>query len=211
MPEPPVLGQARRRRIAKPADERRSEILEAAARLFLEQGYEATTVQMIADGSNVAAGTIYLHFASKEAVLAALREAFEAGLLDRVATVADELLAEEGASGEEVTYQEVIDRLVDRMVAYMVERRDLAQVVARHIGRAPLPGGGLTEVISRLIREGVRRGYVACSDPEITAYLLNVATATAVSSAVASADEAMLDRVVRQTKELYIKALAPDS
>lgn len=213
--EPRVLDQARRPRVAKPADERRREILDAATRLFRARGFDGTTVQAIADESNVAAGTIYLHFTSKDAILVALQEDYEAGLLDRVATVAADLLAEEDASGVLVTYEQVVDRLIDGMVAYTLARRELSQVLARHIGRAcvvpdgPILAGGLTDVIARLIREGVRRGYVSSSDPAMTAYLLNLAATTAMSYAVAFEDDAMLERVVRQTKELYIKALVP--
>ncbi len=43
----------------------RSQILEAATRLFWQRGYEATTVQDIADEADVAFRTFYLHFATK--------------------------------------------------------------------------------------------------------------------------------------------------
>jgi hypothetical protein len=43
----------------------------------------------------------------------------------------------------------------------------------------------------------------------MTAYLLNLAATSAFGSAIASGDDEMLERVVAQTKELYIKALAP--
>ena len=61
-----------------------------------------------------------------------------------------------------------------------------------------------------MIGEGIRLGYVHTSDPEMTAYLLNLAATTALGSAIASNDDEMLKRVVAQTKELYIKALAPN-
>ena len=43
----------------------------------------------------------------------------------------------------------------------------------------------------------------------MAAYLLNLAAASAIANAIAFEDEAMLTRVVRQAKELYVKALAP--
>jgi AcrR family transcriptional regulator len=214
-PDVPVLDQARRRRVAKPADVRRQDILDAATRLFREQGFAATTVQMIAEESHVAAGTIYLHFASKEAILAALDEDFESGLLDRVSAVATEVLAAEDASGEIATYEHVVDRLVDGLVAYARERRDLTLVLARHGGRGSMTtnsssfGGGLTEVVAGLIRDGARRGYVASSDPEMAAHMLTFAAAAAIRHAVTLDDDALLERVVRYSKELYVKALAP--
>jgi hypothetical protein len=43
----------------------------------------------------------------------------------------------------------------------------------------------------------------------MAAYLLNLAAVSAIGNAIAFEDEETLDRIVRQTKELYVKALAP--
>ena len=211
---PKALDQARRR-VVKPPDQRRREILAAAEDLFRHRGYDATTVQAIARAAGVAAGTVYLYFPSKEAVLVALQEDFETGLLDRVAEIAEQVLSEEDASGEIVGYQEVVERLIDGMVEYAVQRRAACQVIARQAaGASVVPDalllqGGLNDVLTSVIHEGVRLGYIATSDPQIAAYLLNLAAVSALAHAIAFEDEAMLERVVRQTKELYIKGLAP--
>jgi AcrR family transcriptional regulator len=213
---PKALDQARRPRVVKPPDERRREILAAATRLFRERGFDPTTVQAIAAEAGVAAGTVYLYFPSKDALLVALQEDYEAGLLDRFAEVAEALLADEAERGEDVTYEETVDRLVDGLVDYSLERRALSEVMARHVGvAAVLPEGpvlarGLTDVHARVIREGVRLGYVQTSDPEMTAYLLNLASVSAVGNAIAAGDDALLARAVAGIKELHKKALAPD-
>lgn len=49
--------------------DRRGKILEAATRRFAEHGFEATTVRQIADDVNILSGSLYHHFASKEAML----------------------------------------------------------------------------------------------------------------------------------------------
>lgn len=210
-----ALDQARRPRVTKAPDERRREILEAATQLFRERGFDVTTVQAIAGKAGVAAGTVYLYFPSKEAILVSLQEDFETGLMDRFSEIAAAVLAEEDASGEIVSYQEVVERLIDGIVGYSLERRAVCEVMARHVGRAsiasddPILAGDLTELLARVIREGVRLGYIHTSDPEMAAYLLNLASVRAIGHAIAFEDEAMVQRVVRQTKELYIKALAP--
>ena len=214
--DPRALAQARRLRVAKPPDQRRREILDAATHLFRERGFDVTTVQAIAGKAEVAAGTVYLYFPSKDSILRALQEEFEAGLLDRFAEIAEGVIAEEVASGETVSYEEVAERLIDGMVGYGLERRAVFEVIARHVGRAavvpdgPILAGGLTALLARVIREGVRLGYIHTSDPEMAAYLLNLAAVTAIGNAIAFEDEVMLARVVRQAKELYIKALAPN-
>ena len=210
-----ALDQARRPRVVKPPDQRRREILEAATLLFRERGFDPTTVQAIAASAGVAAGTVYLYFSSKEAILLALIEDFEEGLLDRFGQISEEVLAEESASGEDVSYEEAVGRLIDGVVAYSLERRAACEVLAQHKGRVgdfphgPILAGGLTELLGRVIREGVRLGLIHTADPEMAAYLLNLATATAIGNAIAFDDDEMLARVVRGAKELYIKALAP--
>lgn len=59
-------------RIVKEREERRLELIETAARLFLEKGYARTSVKDIVDAARVAQGTFYYYFFSKEDVLAAV-------------------------------------------------------------------------------------------------------------------------------------------
>ncbi|HEY7874654.1 MAG TPA: TetR/AcrR family transcriptional regulator [Actinomycetota bacterium] len=210
-----ALDQARRPRVRKPPDQRRREILDAAIELFRERGFLATPVPAIARAAGMAAGTVYLYFPSKEAILAALQEDFEAGLLERFAEIAQAVLREEDARGDVVGYEEVVERLVDGIVDYGVARRDVCEVMAGNIGRAGIASddrilaGGLTEVLADVIREGVRLGYIATADPEMAAYMLNLSAITSIGHAIAFADDEMLERTVRQAKELYVKALAP--
>ncbi len=61
-------------RIVKPPKERKSEILQAARRLFQTQEYDKTSMQEIMDELKIAKGTIYHYFKSKEALLEAVVE-----------------------------------------------------------------------------------------------------------------------------------------
>jgi len=65
----------------KPPEERRDEIMKAARRLFLKQGVAPTTIEQITSGADVAKGTFYLYFSSKDDVLAALGDRFAQELL----------------------------------------------------------------------------------------------------------------------------------
>lgn len=56
------------------AENRRQEILDAAARRFATEGYRATTMRDIAADAGLLAGSIYYHFASKEDLLVAVHE-----------------------------------------------------------------------------------------------------------------------------------------
>jgi len=50
----------------------RERILQAARRLFVENGYEATTTRDIAQAAEIATGTLFNYFPTKEAVVASL-------------------------------------------------------------------------------------------------------------------------------------------
>lgn len=63
----------------------KARLLQAALELFALRGYDATTVDAIADAAGVSVGLLYYHFASKPAVLQAI---FEQSLTDVQATFA---------------------------------------------------------------------------------------------------------------------------
>ncbi len=56
------------------ATERRHELIVVAEELFLKQGYENTTVNQIIGSLNLAKGTYYYHFRSKEDILIAVSD-----------------------------------------------------------------------------------------------------------------------------------------
>lgn len=60
--------------VAKSADERKKEILDAAQELFGIKGYDATSVADIMKKVGIAKGTLYYHFQSKEEILDAVIE-----------------------------------------------------------------------------------------------------------------------------------------
>lgn len=50
--------------------ETRQKIFDGAIKLFRQHGFDATTIDMISEEADVARGTIFLHFTSKESILA---------------------------------------------------------------------------------------------------------------------------------------------
>lgn len=63
-------------RISKDPDERRTEIINAAERLFNEKGFGNTAVSDIVKSIGVAQGTFYYYFKSKDDVFSAIAENF---------------------------------------------------------------------------------------------------------------------------------------
>lgn len=61
---------------ARQADQRRSELIEAALRLFAEQGFRATTIADIANATGTAHGLVYHYFGSKDELLEAVLDRY---------------------------------------------------------------------------------------------------------------------------------------
>src|SRR5271168_73960 len=65
----------------KPRDERWAQILNVAAQVFFEKGYDATSLQDIANRTGILKGSLYYYIETKEDLLGnLLREAQEKGL-----------------------------------------------------------------------------------------------------------------------------------
>jgi AcrR family transcriptional regulator len=160
-------------RVIKTAEERQAEILDAAERLFLERGYEATTVNDLLAAVGLSKGAFYHHFTSKDDVLQALvwRMADEgmarlAPLLERTDLSPLAKLRALFIDGQQfrkehvatlrpflaVFFREENLRLRMRRTAEMIERA------------APLVG--------RVIEAGAQSGEFDVDEPEETARLL---------------------------------------
>lgn len=66
---------------------RREEILQAAKELFLEQGYDSTTIRKIADRVGVSAPALYLYFQDKEQMMLALCDQTFGHLIESISEI----------------------------------------------------------------------------------------------------------------------------
>jgi AcrR family transcriptional regulator len=121
-------------------DQARNEILEAAKRLFLSQGYNGTSMRMIAKeaGDRAVAG-IYNHFPTKQAIFEALIEKEEPY---------DELISAL-ESGEGETAPEYMHSVFTKVLTLMSFRYDFMQLV--QIDIREFEG----QTLNKLIRETV--------------------------------------------------------
>jgi AcrR family transcriptional regulator len=67
---------------------RRAEILEAAERIFMVEGYEGATIRKIADEVGVSSTALYMHFPDKACILKEICERTLTQLLDRNTEIA---------------------------------------------------------------------------------------------------------------------------
>jgi len=114
--EPSGAQAGQRRRIPRQrrSRERVERILDAAAAVFGEVGYEAATTHLIAERAQTAVGTLYQFFPDKRAIFRALEERHMA----RVVEYQARMLTPELVS---LPLEQVCAHLVDRSAAFLVE------------------------------------------------------------------------------------------
>ena len=108
----PVKGMSTR---AAQAERTRQQILETAQRLFTELGYDATSLQMIADEMGLTKAAVYYHFRAKSDILHA---AMLPGI-QRLGALLDEAGAIRGRRAR-------IEHLVNGFVDFLVQNRHYA-------------------------------------------------------------------------------------
>ena len=210
-----TVSSVLKRRVVKPTEQRRAEILEAALRLFSSKGFHDTTMEEVANAAGVAKGTIYLYFQSKEHLLLALKRDFMQGLTDAVANiVADAIEQLEGGKGTD--YRDIIDDIFHAVVDYHTSRRDAVEVVVRQSPSPDLVNEALElerdylGLITSAFRTGMEYGLVHTEDPEMTAHLITAAIRDNIATCLCYGEPADLDRLVEASKQMLYKALAPE-
>src|SRR5512138_2812357 len=76
----------KRGRPPNPSNERREQLMDAALSSFVERGFYGTSIPEIAERADVAAGTIYHYFDSKEALVNELYRTWKTKIAQRVFT-----------------------------------------------------------------------------------------------------------------------------
>ena len=107
--------------------ERRAEILTAAARLFADNGFHATSMAEIIAASGLSAGAVYTYFRSKEELIGAVT-----GL---VASTADdvfgELLADGATPSPATVVIAMVEEVTDRFIDHPVIGADMSRIAVQ--------------------------------------------------------------------------------
>lgn len=149
---------------------RRESIVEAAVRVFARQGFAGTRVSDVAGEADVAQGTIYLYFASREEILGAAFEAFAARM-------------DAGVRAAHDTPGPALHRLravVRAVLATMAAEADLARVMLDFWSASTTPGpidlgavyARYREVVADLLAQGQEDGSVRADLPSDTPAVL---------------------------------------
>lgn len=150
------------------ADDRRRQLLAVAEKLFVTDGYQATSVSAIVRAAGVAQGTFYLYFKSKEQLLVHLRGRV---LKDYVATLHKTLEVQAPADERLVTAVAELSRSVKKHQALVKVFREAT--TGDETERVWIEGREtLAEPLATLLSEGIEDGSFKVSDTRMAAHLV---------------------------------------
>jgi AcrR family transcriptional regulator len=152
-------------------DERKEQVLQAAAKVFARKGLADAKIVDIAAAAGISHGLAYRYFSSKEEVFAELVERSSNG----VARLAEAALEQPGTPWDKLLW------ITRETLAGMRRRPEYTLVVLHALTNEAVPAevralakrqaDTMTRVIMRLIREGQATGQVVSGDPEQLAWL----------------------------------------
>jgi TetR/AcrR family transcriptional regulator, transcriptional repressor for nem operon len=151
---------------ARPAEERREDLLTAARTLFVAQGISGTTLGEVTAAAGVSKGLFYLYFSSKEELVLAMKEQFSSKFASDV----------EHAISAVDDWAAKLDACVDVLFEDFRDLNELHVVLFHH--EDPEALAGLTEgnrvvlVLRDLLEAGTKAGAYRVDDAETTAILL---------------------------------------
>jgi AcrR family transcriptional regulator len=151
----------------KPPAERRDELMNAAQRLFLANGVGPTTIEQITAGADVAKGTFYLYFSSKDDVLAALGERFSAQLVAKLEAAIAKQRPTDWSGKLAAWARTAVSEYLDSMRLHdIVFREPNPNVHEDH------DTNGTIAHLLQLLQDGTRAGAWTVADPRFTAIFL---------------------------------------
>ena len=191
-------------RIVKEAEERKSEILDAAEELFAAKGYEKTSTGDILERVGIARGTLYYHFQSKEEILDALIGRINQALIARARRIAEDQSVP------------VVERII-RTIASMNLEEEKSSIGHEVLEQVHKPQNalmhqkmqqgildGAVPVISSLVEEGNEQGIFHAEYPRETTEMLVLYASIAFDNRLGQTPEQLKNRmaaIIRNTEK----------
>jgi AcrR family transcriptional regulator len=153
----------------------RARILGAAAQLFLENGFEATSVNAIARAAQVSVPALYWHFESKTDICFSFLELYMGAFTEAVLSEADEGAPEERLRQFVRTYvrASLIDREGSTAYSKLYTFGQLSTVLDdEHRGRLVTLERRVVERLRSILQEGRDAGVFVFGDVKLTAFAI---------------------------------------
>lgn len=212
----PTEAQGPRRRRQHGGRDRRAQILEAAARVFLRDGFARGSVDTIAAEANVAKQTLYNHFGDRDALIGCVVELAMDPLAAQFQTVLEETIAAHGGTDLRAQFVDFGRRWVRLMLCdetAALRWRVLADAPLEESLHTALRGidqeASIRDVAARLtvLHQG---GHLSVDDADVAArqlraLLIGEAQLASMLGQV-ELDDAAIDAIVERGIGMFIRA-----
>jgi AcrR family transcriptional regulator len=188
----------------KPPEERRNELMDAAQGLFLKQGVGATTIEQITAEADVAKGTFYLYFASKEDVRASLGERFAQKHLQVIKTAI--------ADGTDDDWRGKLATWIRATVTFYLDSirlHDMLFYESRSPTREGLVDNIVIDHLADLLQAGAAAKAWSVESPRSAAVFLFSGIHAAVDDAYTKEKRVNRNRLARRLELLCLAAVGP--
>lgn len=192
---PPTTTRLERRKART-----RAAILDSARKLFMEQGFEATSIAQIAEAADSGVGTLYGYFSNKEEILNEVLRTHGA-------------LAARGVQDGIKEDSNSLERLINALNGfsmYLEEYRVLLlsafQINAKRLATDETPASWLSRIFEGLITDGIARGEIRDVPAQPTARTL-VSAYIFATLGVVHWHDAINDPRTRTDLEAMVRAL----
>ncbi|MDR1131298.1 MAG: TetR/AcrR family transcriptional regulator [Oscillospiraceae bacterium] len=138
-------------------------IVDIAAKLFAEKGYEQTTIQDIVDGLGMSKGAIFHHFGSKEDIVEAVIGRYRDKLMAAAEAVANDKSV---PVHERLIRTALALHVSDDTGLQMAEHLHKPQNALMHMKIERVLFDDATPILARVVREGVEQGVFDTPCPE---------------------------------------------
>jgi len=192
------------KRITKGPEERRRELIDTAERLFMEKGYEHTAISDIVKELNIARGTVYYYFRSKEEILQAV--------VGKSITVLEQnviqIIQDDGI--DEATR---LNAAINGILEFVSQRSDFIDFLHQDINavmHAKLEKATVERIVpilSELVAKGNSRGRFNIENPTETVEFLSTALVYIFHQPDINTDQQRREKLCRSLETILNKVL----
>jgi TetR/AcrR family transcriptional regulator, cholesterol catabolism regulator len=174
---------------------RRQEIFDASVHLFLEKGFNETSMREIAAAAKIGKATLYDYFLTKDEILLSFFEREVRQMTDRARVVA----RQERPAAEKLRriMQMHLEEWLSRKEIYLLLTREAQRLTQQSQWRIQMARHAYQDLLCRLIEDGIREGAFRPVDPLLaTRLLLMLVTPVVFTSRPTGTPQQMMDEAL---------------
>ncbi|MDO5089104.1 MAG: TetR/AcrR family transcriptional regulator [Leptotrichiaceae bacterium] len=180
-------------RNVKEYDERKSEITDIAAEMFMRKGYEKCSVNEIIGTVGIAKGTFYYYFKTKEEVLDAVIYKFTSKIMKK----AEEIVKNSSLTPQEKLLEIFFSMNIEQITGNQIlSNLHKPENVLMHQKSLISSISSLTPLLTAVVEEGIEKGVFSCPYPKQYMQIF-------LSSVITLTDEEMFDIRTDERQELF--------